>query len=250
MRLPRSGVVDLNVVDGPSRWLRVRLVADRVIAALLAALTAPLVGALALTIRRHDGGPALITVPRVGRDGRSFAMWKLRSMRVTGSDGRAAGAALTSSGDDRITPVGARMRSLHLDELPQLYNVVRGEMCLLGPRPEAPEYVDDQPAWRDVLSVPPGIAGPTQLVVGDWERTQIDRDQTGDAYRRVVVPVKLAIDAWYVSAASVSLDLLVLSSLIRHVLPGGEHPALLQSVATAVPTAVEPLEHLAAGEHR
>ena len=210
---------------------------DRAIAAVLAVLTAPVVAVLAVLVRRHDAGPSLITVPRVGRDGRTFDMWKLRSMRAATSDGRAAGAALTSSDDDRITPIGARMRSLHLDELPQLYNVVRGEMCLLGPRPEAPAYVDPSPAWTDVLRVPPGIAGPTQLVVGDWERTQIDSDRDGDAYRRVVVPVKLAIDAWYVSNASAALDLLVLSSLVRHVLPGPEHPGLLRRVSAAVPSA-------------
>jgi len=219
-------------------------VLDRAVAAVLAVLTAPVVAVLAVLVRRHDAGPSLITVPRVGRDGRTFDMWKLRSMRVASSDGRAAGAALTSTDDDRITPVGARMRSLHLDELPQLYNVVRGEMCLLGPRPEAPEYVDDDPAWRDVLRVPPGIAGPTQLVVGDWERTEIDRDPGGDAYRRVVVPVKLGIDRWYVRRASPGLDLLVLASLALHILRSGKHPRLLRLVGGAVPEAQQPLEQL------
>lgn len=226
-------------------WLRARLVADRVIAAAAALLSAPLVAVLAILVRRHDGGAPLIQVPRVGRDGRTFGMWKLRSMRVDTRDGRAAGAVLTSTADDRITPIGARMRSLHLDELPQLLNVVRGEMCLLGPRPEAPEFVDlDDPSWQQVLSVPPGIAGPTQLVVGDWERAQIDLDEHGDAYRDVVVPVKLAIDAWYVRRATPAIDLLVLSSLLRHVLPGGEHPALLDRVAREVPPADEPIRHL------
>lgn len=232
-------------MDTPSRWLRTRLVLDRLLAAVLVVLTSPIVAVLAVLVRRQDGGAPLIRVPRVGRGGRSFGMWKLRSMRVDTDDGRATGAALTTSDDDRITPIGARMRSLHLDELPQLVNVVRGEMCLLGPRPEAPDYVDmATDGWNQVLAVPPGIAGPTQLVVGDWERTQIDRDEQGDAYRRVVVPVKLAIDSWYVRDSSPGVDLLVLASLVRHVLPGTESPALLRRVGAAVPDAVRPLEHL------
>jgi lipopolysaccharide/colanic/teichoic acid biosynthesis glycosyltransferase len=220
------------------------VVADRLVALVLSILSAPVVAGLALAIRRHDGATPLIRVPRVGRDGTTFGMWKLRSMRVDTSDGRAAGAALTSSDDDRITPIGARMRSLHLDELPQLYNVVRGEMCLLGPRPEAPEFVDmDDPGWQEVLSAPPGIAGPTQLVVGDWERTQIDRDEHGDAYRSVVVPVKLAIDSWYLRGATPRLDLLVLTSLVRHSLPGGTIPALLARVRREVPESRSATEH-------
>lgn len=232
----------------PTLWLRARLVLDRLLAAVLSLASAPVVGVLALLIRRHDGGPALIRVPRSGRGGVTFGMWKLRSMRADAGDGRAGGAALTSSDDERITPIGARMRSLHLDELPQLYNVVMGQMCLLGPRPEAPEFVDvDDPGWREVLSVPPGIAGPTQIVVGDWERTQIDLDTTGDAYRQVVVPVKLAIDAWYLRTSSLRSDLRVLTALVRHTLPGAESRALLDHVRADVPEAAAPIHHLGAG---
>lgn len=225
--------------------MRLRAQADRVVAIALLVVTSPLMAALAVLIRRHDGHTAFITVPRVGRDGRTFGMWKLRSMRVDDDRGRASGAALTASADDRITPVGSRMRSLHLDELPQLLNVARGEMCLLGPRPEAPEFVHDTDEWASVLAVPPGIAGPTQLIVGDWERTEIDRDPTGAAYEDVVVPVKLAIDGWYVRSATPALDLLVAISLLRHVLPGGEGPALQRRVRRSVPGAAPALEHLA-----
>ena len=163
-------------------------------------------------------------------------------MRVDTADGHASGLSLTSTNDQRITPIGARMRSLHLDELPQLYNVARGEMCLLGPRPEAPDFVDlDNPVWQQVLTSPPGIAGPTQLIVGDWERSEIDKDTTGDAYQRVVVPVKLAIDRWYLMNASVRLDLLVVTSLLRHVLPGGESKRLQEVVGSSVPESSVPI---------
>ena len=225
-----------------STWLSIRLIVDRILGAILAVLTAPLVGVLAVLVRRHDGDAPLITVPRVGVDGQTFGMWKIRSMRVDTADGHASGLALTSTNDQRITPIGARMRSLHLDELPQLYNVALGQMCLLGPRPEAPQFVDlENPVWRQVLTIPPGIAGPTQLIVGDWERSEIDKDNNGDAYQRVVVPVKLAIDRWYLMNASPRLDLLVLTSLIRHVLPGGESKRLQEVVAASVPESSLPI---------
>ena len=225
-----------------SKWLSIRLIVDRILGGILAVLTAPIVGVLAVLVRRHDGESPLITVPRVGVNGRIFGMWKIRSMRVDTAEGHASGLSLTSTNDQRITPIGARMRSLHLDELPQLYNVARGEMCLLGPRPEAPDFVDlDNPVWQQVLTSPPGIAGPTQLIVGDWERSEIDKDTTGDAYQRVVVPVKLAIDRWYLMNASVRLDLLVVTSLLRHVLPGGESKRLQEVVGSSVPESSVPI---------
>lgn len=217
-------------------WLRARLLIDRVAALVLLVLASPAIIVSALLVRRHDGGPGLIAVPRVGRHGQTIQMWKLRSMRAEGSDGMAGGAALTSAGDARITPIGAKLRARHLDELPQLYNVVRGDMCLLGPRPEAPPLVDfEDPAWVAVLTVPPGIAGPTQLVVGDWEREIITADPDGDAYREEVLPVKLAIDAWYVRSASVGLDWLVMVSLLRTLLSGDPEGRLRARVAKDVP---------------
>lgn len=216
-----------------SAWLRIRTVADRVVAALLSVVSAPFVAVLAVLIRHSDGGVPLVRVPRSGRDGAVFGMWKLRSMRVDTVDGRAAGSGLTLAEDDRITPIGKRLRSLHLDEIPQLYNVARGEMSLLGPRPETPEYVDlDDPAWVEVLSTVPGIAGPTQLIVGDWERSLIEDD--GQAYRSTVLPVKLAIDAWYLQSATPVLDLQILAALAGQTL-GREPRSLRNRVFRDVP---------------
>ncbi len=226
-----------------SRWLRFRAtVVDRIVAAAALAIASPLIGVLIALVRR-DGGPGLITVPRVGRGGETFGMWKIRSMRVAGPEGHAGGAGLTSEGDDRITPIGRRIRSLHLDELPQLINVARGEMTLLGPRPEAPSYVDlEDDRWRDVLQVAPGIAGPTQLIVGDWERDVISRP-TGEAdYVREVVPVKLALDRWYVNEASVRLDVIVVVSLVRHLASRDSGHRLVDEVRRNVDLATAPLE--------
>jgi lipopolysaccharide/colanic/teichoic acid biosynthesis glycosyltransferase len=203
-----------------SSWLRARMILDRVIAAILLVPLAPIIGVLAHLVRRHDGGPGVIQVPRVGRGGRTFGMWKLRSMRVENGDGMARGIRLTSEEDVRITPIGARLRAYYLDEMPQLINVVRGEMTLLGPRPEAPEFVTDDPSWAAVLAVPPGIAGPTQLVVNDWEREVITEDPSGSAYVDAVVPVKVAIDAWYVGCSTPKLDALVVVTLLRRLMPG------------------------------
>lgn len=221
-----------------SSWFRVRMVLDRVVAAVLLVPLAPVMGVLAFLVRRHDGGPGLIRVPRVGRGGRTFGMWKLRSMRVEQDDGMAAGVRLTGEHDDRITPIGVKLRAYYLDEMPQLLNVVRGEMSLLGPRPEAPEYVDEGPAWTDVLAVPPGIAGPTQLVVNQWERAVITADPTGTAYEVDVVPVKLAIDRWYVKGSSPKLDTLVAITLLRRFMPGTGSYTLKKLVRREVPESV------------
>jgi lipopolysaccharide/colanic/teichoic acid biosynthesis glycosyltransferase len=219
-----------------SAWLRLRVLADRVVAALLLVPFGPLIAFCAWRVHRHDGGPGLITVPRVGRAGRPIDMWKLRSMRAESPDGMAGGVALTGAEDPRITPIGVRLRAWYLDELPQLVNVVRGEMSLLGPRPEAPEFVDlDDPAWQAVLAVPPGIAGPTQLVVNDWERAVITASPDGDGYRRDVLPVKLAIDSWYVRRSSPRLDALVGLTFLRRLMPGTGSYTLKRLVRTEVP---------------
>lgn len=224
-----------------SRYLRVRLVLDRLVAAVVLVVLSPVIAILGWLIHRHDGGPALIAVERVGRRGTTMRMWKLRSMRAETSDGRATGVSLTSGDDDRITPIGRRIRAAHLDELPQLVNVARGEMALLGPRPEAPEFVDlSDPGWRAVLEVPPGIAGPTQLAVGDWERDIITAAPDGSAYEEHVVPVKVAIDRWYVRRASPLIDLLVVTGLAQHLLGRSPEP-LLRRVHDGVPEAASSL---------
>ena len=220
-----------------SRYLQVRMVLDRLLAAVGLVALSPVIGVLGWLVHRHDGGPAFITVERVGRHGRPMRMWKLRSMRAESADGRATGVSLTSAGDDRITPIGAKLRAGHLDELPQLFNVARGEMALLGPRPEAPEYVDaTDDDWRAVLAAPPGIAGPTQLAVGDWERDIITAAPDGSAYERDVVPVKVAIDRWYVEQASPGIDALVVVGLARR-LAGRPVGALLERIRAGVPEA-------------
>ena len=124
----------------------------------------PFIAVLGLAVRLSDRGPAFVGVPRMGRGGQVFTMWKLRSMRADNADGRANGVSLTSIDDNRITPIGTRLRAYYLDELPQLWNVVRGEMGLLGARPEAPEFVDlTDPRWKDRAAIANPLFGTTSF---------------------------------------------------------------------------------------
>jgi lipopolysaccharide/colanic/teichoic acid biosynthesis glycosyltransferase len=172
-------------------------------------------------------------------------VWKLRTMRSAHPDGRAGGAGVTRANDERITPIGRRLRHHRLDELPQLWNVVAGSMGLLGPRPEAPDYVapDDQ-RWEDVLAVAPGIAGPTQLLVHDWEAEAMSGDDFAHVYRDVILPVKLAIDRWYVRNANPGIDWLIVRSLLRRFVLGRPPSRLRARIEAAVPElAVVPHAH-------
>lgn len=181
-------------------WVVRRWTPDAAVAALLLVAVLPLVVLLAIVVRATSAGPALVRVPRIGRGGAPFGMWKLRSMH------RRPGPSLSSTGDPRITRVGRLLRRTHLDELPQLLNVVRGEMALVGPRPEAPEYVDPaDPRWTTVLAARPGIIGPTQLLVHQFEARFL-AVAGEDGYRSHLLPMKLAVDGWYVGRATPALD--------------------------------------------
>ncbi len=194
-------------------------------------MAAPVIALLAAVVYASSSGPALIRLPRVGQGGRSFGMWKLRTMYHAP---RASGAPLTSAGDARITRTGRVLRRLHLDELPQLANVVLGDMALIGPRPETPELVDQADArWRDVLAARPGIVGPTQMVVRRREG-EVVATAGEDGYRNLILPAKLAIDAWYVSQASPRLDALVVRSLLQELRIGRGLHALERRVGGEV----------------
>lgn len=222
-----------------SPWLRARSGwLDRLAAVVLLPVLGPVIAVLAWVVRRREGKPAFVALDRVGRDGARFRMWKLRSMRVAGPDGVAGGAAITAGGDDRITPTGAWLRRWRVDELPQVWNVVRGDMGLLGPRPETPSMVDlDDPRWAEVLRVRPGIAGPTQLVIERWESDTLAQGDADDRYGRVILPVKLAVDAWYVRRATPLTDLQVVGSLLQRFVLRREGSGIEAAVRRAVPEA-------------
>ncbi len=178
--------------------------AQRAAAGVLLVVTGPLIVALALAIRVDTPGPAFFTGVRVGRGGAPFRIHKLRTMGWTPD---APGAAITSHADPRVTRIGRFIRQTHLDELPQLWDVVRGEMLLVGPRPEAPEYVDLQDdRWRRILAVRPGITGPTQLAFRDEARL-LDHSDPDATYRSLLLPAKMESDLAYVERRTWRTDI-------------------------------------------
>jgi lipopolysaccharide/colanic/teichoic acid biosynthesis glycosyltransferase len=165
-------------------------------------------------------------------------MWKLRTMNAVLQAGLAGGPPLTAPNDGRVTRVGRYLRSVHLDELPQVLNVAHGEMALIGPRPESPEFVDGRREWQRTLAVPPGILGPTQLLVGDWEAIVLGGPRAAEEYATEVLPLKLAIDGWYIANASPLIDALVIGSTVGKVLFGWAPRRLATVVKNDVPAAV------------
>lgn len=223
-----------------SLWLLVRRPLDRLVAVALLLVAAPLLGLAGIAVRLVDGPPMFIQVPRVGHQGRTFGMLKVRTMRPTTPARGPGSRSLSGRGDERVTSIGRHLRRWRLDELPQLVNVIRGEMALLGPRPEAPDFVDDSVAWRHVLRARPGIAGPTQVMVHRWEATifggpEFDGTQAEADYRHIVLPVKLAIDRWYVDHASPRIDLMVLGALLPRIVGSRSRKTLAAETRRSVP---------------
>jgi lipopolysaccharide/colanic/teichoic acid biosynthesis glycosyltransferase len=224
---------------GPSGWLRLRTSCiDRLAALVLLPVLGPVAAVLAWRVRHHDGPPSMIGLDRVGRHGVPFRMWKLRSMRVEQPGGAAGGAVITSVDDDRVTPLGHRLRRWRLDELPNLVNVLRGDMGLVGPRPETPSLVDgDDPAWQAVLALRPGITGATQLVVERWESEVLEAGSQEQRYRDEILPVKLAVDRWYVERATPVTDLCIAWSMLERFVLGRAETAVERQVRREVPEA-------------
>jgi lipopolysaccharide/colanic/teichoic acid biosynthesis glycosyltransferase len=180
----------------------------------------PLLAVAAAAIRLTSPGSALFRQERVGRLGRPFLLLKLRTMRA------ADGPHVTASGDPRVTSVGRFLRRMKLDELPQLWNVAKGDMALVGPRPEVPAYVDlSDPDWRRVLEVRPGITDPVSLRLRFEEEILASvPGNRAEFYRRVMVPFKLCRYLEYQSVRTPWKDLevlfqTVLSGLFRNLVP-------------------------------
>ena len=194
---------------------------DFTAAMLLLLLASPFLLLIALAVRGEDGGPVFFRQERVGRHGRPFRLWKFRSMS-TGSPG----AAITAGGDRRVTPLGRFLRRYKLDELPQLWNVVRGDMSFVGPRPEVPCFVDSaDPVWQAVHRVRPGITDLATLLYRDEERILAAFPDPVRAYRDAVLPAKLALNLQYLERRSAARDLKLLALTVRYsFLPGGFDP--------------------------
>jgi lipopolysaccharide/colanic/teichoic acid biosynthesis glycosyltransferase len=172
----------------------------------------PVFAALALLILLDNGAPVFFSQIRVGWKGKLFLIWKFRTMRA-GVQGR----TITAAGDCRVTRVGVWLRKLKLDELPQLFNVLKGDMSLIGPRPEVPEYVRfDSPLWWAVLDVRPGITDLATLLHRDEEEILAASGNANAFYRERVLPAKLRLNLAYIHARSCWRDLKLIYLTIRY----------------------------------
>lgn len=168
---------------------------------------------LALLVRFSSPGPVFYRATRVGRHGVPFRLLKFRSMVINADR---LGPGVTGAADPRITPVGRFLRRTKLDELPQLLNVLRGEMSLVGPRPEDPRYVAlYTAAQRRVLDVRPGITSPASIAYRH-EESLLTGENWEQAYIERLMPAKLELDLAYVQRASLRTDLaLIFRTLAR-----------------------------------
>lgn len=177
-------------------------------------LVSPLLATIALAVKLQDGGAVLHRAKRVGRGARLFNLFKFRTM-ITGAD--RIGAGITVNNDTRVTRLGRILRRYKVDELPQLLNVLIGEMSFVGPRPEDPRFVElYQPHQRVVLSYRPGITSPASLRFRHEEQ-HLSGPEGNEVYVKRILPEKLKLDLAYFPKRRVSGDLLLIAKTLREV---------------------------------
>lgn len=179
------------------------------LAALLGLLVLlPFLAVLAVLVKLQDGGPVFYRQERVGRGGRPFRIWKFRTMVV---DADRVGKPLTVGADPRVTRIGAFLRRWKLDELPQLLNVVLGEMGLVGPRPEVPKYVAHYTeAQRAVLALRPGVTDLASIAYRNESELLAGLEDPEGHYLQVILPDKIRINLDYAAKASLGRNLKVI----------------------------------------
>lgn len=166
----------------------------------------PLMGAVALWIRLDSAGPVFFRQQRIGRGFNSFEMFKFRTM---GHD--AGGPLITSEGDARVTRAGRFLRRTKIDELPQLINVLKGEMSLVGPRPEMKKYVEAMRAgYERLLTVRPGMTDPASLAYADEEAVLARSDDREREYVQKILPEKIRLSAEYIDRSNVLTDFMII----------------------------------------
>jgi lipopolysaccharide/colanic/teichoic acid biosynthesis glycosyltransferase len=199
---------------------------DLVLGAILLAAALPVIAVAAALVRLSSRGPAIYTQTRLGRYGRPFVIYKIRTMEH-GCERRSGARWSSGRGDPRVTPIGRLLRRTHVDELPQFWNILRGDMSLIGPRPERPEIVAALeaalPAYTERMAVRPGLTGLAQV--------QLPPDIDLNSVRR-----KLQYDLHYVAQGTLWLDLRLLAGTVFHVL--GLPPTVTRAVLV-IPGPVE-----------
>lgn len=198
-----------------------KFIFDRLMALIGLLVLWPVLLIVAIMIRvKMPGGPVIFTQKRVGRNGKLFTMYKFRSMTVGHG-----GSSVSVAGESRITPLGAKLRRYKLDELPELWNVLIGDMSFVGPRPDVPGYADLLAGdSREVLQLRPGITGPASLKYRDEEELlarQTDPQRFND---EVIFPDKVRINRYYLHNYSFvkDIEMIVCTVLGRRMQYGGE----------------------------
>ncbi len=191
---------------------------DRIVAGAALLVLSPLLLVIAVSVWTTSPGPVLFRQVRIGRDGQPFKICKFRTMAHTGLSGS---AEVSPTGDPRVTTVGRVLRDWYLDELPQLINVLRGEMGLVGPRPETPEFVAlYSDSERRVLSVRPGLAGPSTLGFMNEADRLAGFDDPARYYRDVLLHERVLLDLSYLERRSFGYDVRL---LLRQVIAIARH---------------------------
>jgi len=198
-------------------------------------ILSPILALVAIAVRLTSPGPAIFRQQRTGQFEKPFFILKFRSMRAAPAG---KGTLLTAAGDPRVTPLGHLLRKTKLDELPQLWNVLRGDMSLVGPRPEVPVYTAlYNPRQKQVLAAKPGITGPS-IVLGEEELLAAHADKD-DFYLSTILPAKLEIDFAYCQKVEFLSDLkLLFLTFSRLAGPSREsfsHPQTIRHLVTARP---------------
>jgi lipopolysaccharide/colanic/teichoic acid biosynthesis glycosyltransferase len=185
------------------RWL------DLALASVALVAVTPLLAVAALGIRLSGPGPIFYRAQRLGLHGRPFTMYKLRTMRV----GQASTSVITARDDPRVFAFGAFLRRAKIDELPQLFNILRGEMVIVGPRPEDPLMVERfyRPVHHETFRVPPGLTCPGSIYAYTHGEAELDASDPERCYGERLLPVKLALDVVYVRRATLRYDLALIA---------------------------------------
>jgi lipopolysaccharide/colanic/teichoic acid biosynthesis glycosyltransferase len=215
---------------------RQRRKGEAVLAAVVLVLTAPLLAVIAICIRISDPGPVFYPAERVGVSGVRFRMYKFRTMRI-GAD---HGSRIAGAQDPRVFAFGGWLRRLKLDELPQLLNIVRGDMAFVGPRPEDPWIADRHytEADRETLEAPPGLTSPGTLYYFTHAGPSLDSADAEASYISGPLKTKLALDRAYVRRASAGYDLRLVFQTIQvlgRVAAGRRVSGIIQGDGSAAP---------------
>lgn len=181
----------------------------------------PILIFVAIMIRvKMPGGPVIFKQKRVGQDGKLFTMYKFRSMTVSHS-----GSSVSVAGESRITPLGAKLRKYKLDELPELWNVLKGDMSFVGPRPDVPGYADKLEGHdRNILKLKPGITGPASLKYRNEEELLAKIENPQKYNDEVIYPDKIKINLYYLEHYSFLKDIqmIICTVLGKNMKYGGE----------------------------